>query len=178
VGFTSAGAPSHRSARPDVLPKDTQQDIAGRPGIVCCDNGLGLIAQATEIQISLLLEGGRVAVPSAERLPALVRRTPLTTQQWRAAPSAVEMRNEIEVEIAIIEVDLVAGHIEPEDGQVQVVEAEGISSPSSLFPGQVQARERETHAAGNNQVARGDRFAGEAWVIGLEPDFGKEVHDA
>jgi hypothetical protein len=88
------------------------------------------------------------------------------------------MRNEIEVEIAIVEVERVAGHIEPEDGQVRVVEAEGISSPSSLFPGQVQAREREAHAAGNNQVAQGNRFACEAWVIGLEPDLGKEVHDA
>ncbi len=101
-------------------------------------------------------------------------RQPDSGQRWRAErvpqhggqrTGAVEVRDKVEVRVTVVQVEGVAGHIQPEDREVQIVGPDRIALPSPPVAAQVEEREEQAQAADDYQVAYGDRFAGVAWVL-------------
>src|SRR5258708_30924742 len=79
-------------------------------------------------------------------------RQPDSGQRWRAErvpqhggqrAGAVEVWDEVEVRVAVVQVEGVAGHIQPEDREIQIVGPYRIALPSPPAAAQVEEREEQ-----------------------------------
>src|SRR5262249_59734414 len=94
----------------------------------------------------------------------------------RGARGPEKVGDQVEMLIAIIEVERVARHIQPEDREIEVIAPDWIALPSPSP--EIKQWEEVTEAAHDDQVPYGDGLARVAGVLRTPHHVGKEGNDA
>jgi hypothetical protein len=90
----------------------------------------------------------------------------------RGGAGPVEVRDEVEVRVAVVEVEGIAGHVEPEQREPEVVGPHRVRGPAA--PDQVEHREEEREAPDDHEVPHRDRLSREAGILRMAEDLSEE----
>src|SRR5439155_13084851 len=124
-------------------------------------------------RVLLRFERRMERIRGEERLPP--RRSEGPFDRHGRSTCSVEMRDQVKVRVAVIEVERVAGHVEPEEREPEVVRPPGVarSAPAE----EVQRRKEERQSANDEEVSHRDRLPLEATVIGMREHLDEEARD-